>query len=206
MVKLNRVYLKGGEEFLVTGFGKMKSKTGYIDVVSYKLNVVTKIDASYNDTILERVEDFENEFLPKELEPGMKVQAISMGRVIREYTVESIGNGKAVLILTFGAVGRYDTVIAECEVRSDGTLNVPNKETRELCGYDGTAGVEFKLVTPPMERRQKNNSIINSIANKLKCGAIKAGKINRNGNPEVAEELLKLVEELLGEIEIRITE
>lgn len=206
MVKLNKVYLKGGEEFLVTGFGKMKSKTGYIDVVSYKLNVVTKVDASYNDTIVERVEDFENEFLPKELEPGMKVQAISMGRVIREYTVESIGNGKAVLISIFGAVGGYDTVIVECEVRSDGTLNVSNKETRELCGYDGTVGVEFKLVTPPMERRQKNNSIINSIANKLKCGAIKAGKINRNGNPEVAEELLKLVEELLGEIEIRITE
>lgn len=205
MVKLNRVYLKDGSKFLVIGFGKMKSQTGYINVVSYTLDSVAKVDASLGETMVMPLEDFENTHFPELLEPGMRVQGVSMGKVIREYVVESVGNGRAVLKKTFGVSIAQDTLMVNLKLSADGFVTAIDEEKTRECHYIGTAGVDFRLVTKAIERRQANKSVINTIVNKLKCGEIKVGKIDLDGNVEVAQGLLKLVEELEEEIEIRLT-
>lgn len=208
MVKLNKIYIKEGSMVTPLNFSKTKTDSGFIDSIickEVKRTGVNGIFYSFGERVVIPLEDFENTYFPESLEPGMRVQGVSMGKVIREYVVESVGNGRAVLKKTAGVSIAHDILMVNLKLSADGFVTAIDEEKTRECHYIGTAGVDFRLVTKAIERRQANKSVINTIVNKLKCGEIKVGKIDLDGNVEVAQGLLKLVEELEEEIEIRLT-
>lgn len=205
MVKVNRVFLGNGEEVMVTGFARIKSKEGYIEAVTCKeAKAIPKIDSALGDTWVIPLKDFNKEFVPKLLEPGMKVQGVSMGKVIREYVVESVSNGKAVLKMTNGVERGYEIVIANADMelgKGGAVKGITNKRMRQIYGDMGEINVDYRLVTPDIERRMLNKSLINVIVNKLKCNVVRVGSIDLNGDPEAVRVLIKSIDELTKEIE-----
>lgn len=86
MIQIDKHYYYKGNEYVVTGFCKVKTTSGeWVDGVSYK-----KASEESTEIYVRDKEAFEYYFIPTTLEVGDIIIAISMGKVVAEYEVTSI--------------------------------------------------------------------------------------------------------------------
>lgn len=86
MIQIDKHYYYKGNEYVVTGFCKVKTTSGeWVDGVSYK-----KASEESTDIYVRDKEAFEYYFIPTTLEVGDIIIAVSMGRIVAEYEVTSI--------------------------------------------------------------------------------------------------------------------
>ena len=86
MIQIDKHYYYKGNEYVVTGFCKVKTTSGeWVDGVSYK-----KASEESTDIYVRDKEAFECYFIPTTLEVGDIIIAVSMDKVVDEYEVTSI--------------------------------------------------------------------------------------------------------------------
>ena len=86
MIQIDKHYYYKGNEYVVTGFCRVKTPNGeWVDGVSYK-----KASEESTDIYVRDKEAFEYYFIPTTLEVGDIIIAVSMGRIVAEYEVTSI--------------------------------------------------------------------------------------------------------------------
>lgn len=86
MIQIDKHYYYKGNEYVVTGFCRVKTPSGeWVDGVSYK-----KASEESTEIYVRDKEVFEYYFIPTTLEVGDIIIAISMGKIVAEYEVTSI--------------------------------------------------------------------------------------------------------------------
>lgn len=86
MIQIDKHYYYKGNEYVVTGFCRVKTLSGeWVDGVSYK-----KASEESTDIYVRDKEAFDYYFIPTTLEVGDIIIAVSMGKVVAEYEVTSI--------------------------------------------------------------------------------------------------------------------
>lgn len=100
-LKIGKRYTYKNHVYEIVNFGRMKSDKSWVDAVGYK-RVLEDGDEQYEEnidttTIYTRSRAmFEELFLPRILELGDRIVAVSMGKMLRDYTVEKIDNNYSV--------------------------------------------------------------------------------------------------------------
>lgn len=152
MIQIDKHYYYKGNEYVVTGFCKVKTTSGeWVDGVSYK-----KASEESTEIYVRDKEAFEYYFIPTTLEVGDIIIAISMGKVVAEYEVTSIDSESSQA--TAKSPSGIDLIV-NTAVDSDAVV------TKVEGGVPYQADYYYQLAD--MKKRMTNSTIIDKMVSEL---------------------------------------
>lgn len=186
MIQIDKHYYYKGNEYVVTGFCKVKTLSGeWVDGVSYK-----KASEESTEIYVRDKEAFEYYFIPTTLEVGDIIIAVSMGKVVAEYEVTSIDSESSQA--TAKSPSGIDLIV-NTAVDSDAVV------TKVEGGVPYTADYYYQLVN--MRERMKNSTIIDKMVSELSTAATRVQDIPAASNTSYRlEESLKSIQQTLDVI------
>lgn len=165
MIAKDKHYFYKGDEYVVTGFTKMKSTLdgAWVEAVQYKRAI--EVDDPNVELFTREQSDFEYKFIPAVLEVDMEIVAVSMGTLVAEYKVTEVGEDDATALSPSGV----ELVVSK---------NVsPNGEVTKLSGGVGYTA-EYNVMMPDMKKRVSNRTIITDMSSALLDAVVRVQKIS----------------------------
>ena len=185
MIQIDKHYYYKGNEYVVTGFCRVKTPSGeWVDGVSYK-----KASEESTDIYVRDKEAFEYYFIPTTLEVGDIIIAVSMGRVVAEYEVTSIDSESSQA--TAKSPSGIDLIV-NTAVDSDAVV------TKVEGGVPYTADYYYQLDN--MKERMINSIIIDKMVSALSTAATRVQDIPASNTTYSLEESLKSIQQTLDVI------
>ena len=185
MIQIDKHYYYKGNEYVVTGFCKVKTTSGeWVDGVSYK-----KASEESTDIYVRDKEAFEYYFIPTTLEVGDIIIAVSMGKVVAEYEVTSIDSESSQA--TAKSPSGIDLIV-NAAVDSDAVV------TKVKGGVPYTADYYYQLAD--MKKRMINSTIIDKMVSELSNAATRVQDIPASNTTYRLEESLKSIQQTLDVI------
>lgn len=185
MIQIDKHYYYKGNEYVVTGFCKVKTTSGeWVDGVSYK-----KASEESTEIYVRDKEAFEYYFIPTTLEVGDIIIAISMGKVVAEYEVTSIDSESSQA--TAKSPSGIDLIV-NTAVDSDAVV------TKVEGGVPYTADYYYQLDN--MKERMINSIIIDKMVSALSTAATRVQDIPASNTTYRLEESLKSIQQTLDVI------
>ena len=185
MIQIDKHYYYKGNEYVVTGFCRVKTPSGdWVDGVSYK-----KASEESTDIYVRDKEAFEYYFIPTTLEVGDIIIAVSMGRIVAEYEVTSIDSesSQATAKSPSGIV-----LIVNTAVDSDAVV------TKVEGGVPYQADYYYQLAD--MKKRMINSTIIDKMVSELSNAATRVQDIPVSYPTFTLQESLKSIHQTLDVI------
>ena len=185
MIQIDKHYYYKGNEYVVTGFCKVKTTSGeWVDGVSYK-----KASEESTEIYVRDKEAFEYYFIPTTLEVSDIIIAISMGKVVAEYEVTSIDSESSQA--TAKSPSGIDLIV-NTAVDSDAVV------TKVEGGVPYTADYYYQLDN--MKERMINSIIIDKMVSALSTAATRVQDIPASNTTYSLEESLKSIQQTLDVI------
>jgi len=185
MIQIDKHYYYKGNEYVVTGFCKVKTPSGeWVDGVSYK-----KASEESTEIYVRDKEAFEYYFIPTTLEVGDIIIAVSMGKVVAEYEVTSIDSESSQA--TAKSPSGIDLIV-NTAVDSDAVV------TKVEGGVPYTADYYYQLDN--MKERMINSIIIDKMVSTLSTAATRVQDIPASNTTYSLEESLKSIQQTLDVI------
>lgn len=185
MIQIDKHYYYKGNEYVVTGFCKVKTPSGeWVDGVSYK-----KASEESTEIYVRDKEAFEYYFIPTTLEIGDIIIAVSMGKVVAEYEVTSIDSESSQA--TAKSPSGIDLIV-NTAVDSDAVV------TKVEGGVPYTADYYYQLDN--MKERMTNSTIIDKMVSALSTAATRVQDIPASNTTYSLEESLKSIQQTLDVI------
>lgn len=185
MIQIDKHYYYKGNEYVVTGFCKVKKENGeWVDGVSYK-----KASEESTEIYVRDKEAFEYYFIPTTLEVGDIIIAVSMGKVVAEYEVTSIDSESSQA--TAKSPSGIDLIV-NTAVDSDAVV------TKVEGGVPYTADYYYQLDN--MKERMINSIIIDKMVSALSTAATRVQDIPASNTTYSLEESLKSIQQTLDVI------
>lgn len=185
MIQIDKHYYYKGNEYVVTGFCKVKTLSGeWVDGVSYK-----KASEESTEIYVIDKEAFEYYFIPTTLEVGDTIIAVSMGRFVAEYEVTSIDSESSQA--TAKSPSGIDLIV-NTAVDSDAVV------TKVEGGVPYPAYYYYRLAN--MKERMTNSTIIDKMASALSTAATRVQDIPAYNTTYSLEESLKSIKQTLDVI------
>lgn len=185
MIQIDKHYYYKGNEYVVTGFCKVKTPSGeWVDGVSYK-----KASEESTEIYVRDKEAFEYYFIPTTLEVGDIIIAVSMGKVVAEYEVTSIDSESSQA--TAKSPSGIDLIV-NTAVDSDAVV------TKVEGGVPYTADYYYQLDN--MKERMINSIIIDKMVSALSTAATRVQDITASNTTYSLEESLKSIQQTLDVI------
>lgn len=185
MIQIDKHYYYKGNEYVVTGFCKVKTPSGeWVDGVSYK-----KASEESTEIYVRDKEAFEYYFIPTTLEVGDIIIAVSMGKVVAEYEVTSIDSESSQA--TAKSPSGIDLIV-NTAVDSDAVV------TKVEGGVPYTADYYYQLDN--MKERMINSIIIDKMVSALSTAATRVQDIPASNTTYSLEESLKSIQQTLDVI------
>lgn len=182
MIQIDKHYYYKGNEYVVTGFCKVKTTSGeWVDGVSYK-----KASEESTDIYVRDKEAFEYYFIPTTLEVGDIIIAISMGKVVAEYEVTSIDSESSQA--TAKSPSGIDLIV-NTAVDSDAVV------TKVEGGVPYQADYYYQLAD--MKKRMTNSTIIDKMVSELSNAATRVQDIPVSYPTFNLQESLKSIQQTL---------
>lgn len=162
MIQIDKHYYYKGNEYVVTGFCRVKTTSGeWVDGVSYK-----KASEESTDIYVRDKEAFEYYFIPTKLEVGDIIIAVSMGKIVAEYEVTSIDSESSQA--TAKSPSGIDLIV-NTAVDSDAVV------TKVEGGVPYQADYYYQLAD--MKKRMINSTIIDKMVSELSNAATRVQDI-----------------------------
>ena len=188
MIQIDKHYYYKGNEYVVTGFCKVKTTSGeWVDGVSYK-----KASEESTDIYVRDKEAFEYYFIPTTLEVGDIIIAISMGKIVAEYEVTSIDSESSQA--TAKSPSGIDLIV-NTAVDSDAVV------TKVEGGVPYQADYYYQLAD--MKKRMTNSTIIDKMVSELSNAATRVQDIPVSYPTFNLQESLKSIHQTLDAIHNR---
>ena len=185
MIQIDKHYYYKGNEYVVTGFCKVKTTSGeWVDGVSYK-----KASEESTEIYVRDKEAFEYYFIPTTLEVGDIIIAVSMGKVVAEYEVTSIDSESSQA--TAKSPSGIDLIV-NTAVDSDAVV------TKVEGGVPYQADYYYQLAD--MKKRITNSTIIDKMVSALSTAATRVQDIPASNTTYSLEESLKSIQQTLDVI------
>jgi hypothetical protein len=185
MIQIDKHYYYKGNEYVVTGFCKVKTTSGeWVDGVSYK-----KASEESTDIYVRDKEAFEYYFIPTTLEVGDIIIAVSMGKVVAEYEVTSIDSESSQA--TAKSPSGIDLIV-NTAVDSDAVV------TKVEGGVPYQADYYYQLAD--MKKRMINSTIIDKMVSELSNAATRVQDIPVSYPTFNLQESLKSIQQTLDVI------
>lgn len=185
MIQIDKHYYYKGNEYVVTGFCKVKTTSGeWVDGVSYK-----KASEESTEIYVIDKEAFEYYFIPTTLEVGDIIIAISMGKIVAEYEVTSIDSESSQA--TAKSPSGIDLIV-NTAVDSDAVV------TKVEGGVPYQADYYYQL--DDMKKRMINSIIIDKMVSALSNAATRVQDIPASNTTYSLEESLKSIQQTLDVI------
>ena len=185
MIQIDKHYYYKGNEYVVTGFCKVKTTSGeWVDGVSYK-----KASEESTEIYVRDKEAFEYYFIPTTLEVGDIIIAISMGKIVAEYEVTSIDSESSQA--TAKSPSGIDLIV-NTAVDSDAVV------TKVEGGVPYQADYYYQLAD--MKKRMTNSTIIDKMVSALSNAATRVQDIHASNTTYSLEESLKSIQQTLDVI------
>lgn len=182
MIQIDRHYYYKGNEYVVTGFCKVKSSRGeWVNGVSYK-----KTSEESAEVYAISKEMFDHYFIPTTLEVGDMIVGISMGRFVAEYEVVSIDveSSQAIAKNSSGV-----DLIVNTAIDSDAVV------TKVKGGMPYAVVYYYRLAC--MKERMINATIIDKMSSVLSTAATRVQHISTFNNTCSLQESLKSIQQTL---------
>lgn len=185
MIQIDKHYYYKGNEYVVTGFCKVKTPSGeWVDGVSYK-----KASEESTEIYVRDKEAFEYYFIPTTLEVGDIIIAVSMGKVVAEYEVTSIDSESSQA--TAKSPSGIDLIV-NTAVDSDAVV------TKVEGGVPYQADYYYQLAD--MKKRMINSTIIDKMVSELSNAATRVQDIPVSYPTFNLQESLKSIQQTLDVI------
>lgn len=185
MIQIDKHYYYKGNEYVVTGFCKVKTTSGeWVDGVSYK-----KASEESTDIYVRDKEAFEYYFIPTTLEVGDIIIAVSMGKIVAEYEVTSIDSESSQA--TAKSPSGIDLIV-NTAVDSDAVV------TKVEGGVPYQADYYYQLAD--MKKRMINSTIIDKMVSELSNAATRVQDIPVSYPTFNLQESLKSIHQTLDVI------
>lgn len=185
MIQIDKHYYYKGNEYVVTGFCRVKTPSGeWVDGVSYK-----KASEESTDIYVRDKEAFEYYFIPTTLEVGDIIIAVSMGRIVAEYEVTSIDSESSQA--TAKSPSGIDLIV-NTAVDSDAVV------TKVEGGVPYQADYYYQLAD--MKKRMINSTIIDKMVSELSNAATRVQDIPVSYPTFNLQESLKSIHQTLDVI------
>lgn len=185
MIQIDKHYYYKGNEYVVTGFCKVKKENGeWVDGVSYK-----KASEESGDIYIREKESFEYCFIPATLEVGDIIIAVSMGKIVAEYEVKSIDEESSKA--TAKSPSDIELVV-NTAIDSDGVV------TKVEGGMPYQADYYYQLAD--MKKRMINSTIIDKMVSELSNAATRVQDIPVSYPTFNLQESLKSIQQTLDVI------
>lgn len=185
MIQIDKHYYYKGNEYVVTGFCRVKTPSGeWVDGVSYK-----KASEESTDIYVRDKEAFEYYFIPTTLEVGDIIIAVSMGRIVAEYEVTSIDSESSQA--TAKSPSGIDLIV-NTAVDSDAVV------TKVEGGVPYQADYYYQLAD--MKKRMINSTIIDKMVSELSNAATRVQDIPVSYPTFNLQESLKSIQQTLDVI------
>lgn len=185
MIQIDKHYYYKGNEYVVTGFCKVKTLSGeWVDGVSYK-----KASEESTEIYVRDKEAFEYYFIPTTLEVGDIIIAVSMGRIVAEYEVTSIDSESSQA--TAKSPSGIDLIV-NTAVDSDAVV------TKVEGGVPYQADYYYQLAD--MKKRMINSTIIDKMVSELSNAATRVQDIPVSYPTFNLQESLKSIHQTLDVI------
>ena len=185
MIQIDKHYYYKGNEYVVTGFCRVKTSSGeWVDGVSYK-----KASEESTDIYVRDKEAFEYYLIPTTLEVGDIIIAVSMGRIVAEYEVTSIDSESSQA--TAKSPSGIDLIV-NTDVDSDAVV------TKVEGGVPYTADYYYQIVD--MKKRRTNSTIIDKMVSELSNAATRVQDIPVSYPTFNLQESLKSIHQTLDVI------
>ena len=185
MIQIDKHYYYKGNEYVVTGFCRVKTTSGeWVDGVSYK-----KASEESTDIYVRDKEAFEYYFIPTTLEVGDIIIAVSMGRIVAEYEVTSIDSESSQA--TAKSPSGIDLIV-NTAVDSDAVVTKVEGEVPYQADY------YYQLVD--MKKRMINSTIIDKMVSELSNAATRVQDIPVSYPTFNLQESLKSIHQTLDVI------
>lgn len=182
MIQIDKHYYYKGNEYVVTGFCRVKTTSGeWVDGVSYK-----KASEESTDIYVRDKEAFEYYFIPTTLEVGDIIIAVSMGRIVAEYEVTSIDSESSQA--TAKSPSGIDLIV-NTAVDSDAVV------TKVEGGVPYQADYYYQLAD--MKKRMINSTIIDKMVSELSNAATRVKDISVSYPTFNLQESLKSIHQTL---------
>lgn len=165
MIAKDKHYFYKGDEYVVTGFTKMKSTLNgtWVEAVQYKRAI--EVDDPNTELFTRERSDFEYKFIPAVLEADMEIVAVSKGTLVAGYKVTEVGEDNATAI----SPSALELVVSK---------NVsPNGEVTKVSGGVGYTA-EYNVMMPDMKKRVSNRTIITDMSSALLDAVVRAQRIS----------------------------
>lgn len=185
MIQIDKHYYYKGNEYVVTGFCRVKTPSGeWVDGVSYK-----KASEESTEIYVRDKEAFEYYFIPTTLEVGDIIIAVSMGKVVAEYEVTSIDSESSQA--TAKSPSGIDLIV-NTAVDSDAVV------TKVEGGVPYQADYYYQLAD--MKKRMTNSTIIDKMVSELSNAATRVQDIPVSYPTFNLQESLKSIHQTLDAI------
>ena len=185
MIQIDKHYYYKGNEYVVTGFCKVKTTSGeWVDGVSYK-----KASEESTEIYVRDKEAFEHYFIPTTLEVGDIIIAVSMGKIVAEYEVTSIDSESSQA--TAKSPSGIDLIV-NTAVDSDAVV------TKVEGGVPYQADYYYQLAD--MKKRMTNSTIIDKMVSELSNAATRVQDIPVSYPTFNLQESLKSIHQTLDVI------
>lgn len=185
MIQIDKHYYYKGNEYVVTGFCKVKTPSGeWVDGVSYK-----KAPEESTEIYVRDKEAFEYYFIPTTLEVGDIIIAVSMGKIVAEYEVTSIDSDSSQA--TAKSPSGIDLIV-NTAVDSDAVV------TKVEGGVPYQADYYYQLAD--MKKRMINSTIIDKMVSELSNAATRVQDIPVSYPTFNLQESLKSIQQTLDVI------
>lgn len=185
MIQIDKHYYYKGNEYVVTGFCKVKTLSGeWVDGVSYK-----KASEESTEIYVRDKEVFEYYFIPTTLEVGDIIIAVSMGKIVAEYEVTSIDSESSQA--TAKSPSGIDLIV-NTAVDSDAVV------TKVEGGVPYQADYYYQLAD--MKKRMTNSTIIDKMVSELSNAATRVQDIPVSYPTFNLQESLKSIQQTLDVI------
>lgn len=185
MIQIDKHYYYKGNEYVVTGFCKVKTPSGeWVDGVSYK-----KASEESTEIYVRDKEAFEYYFIPTTLEVGDIIIAVSMGKIVAEYEVTSIDSESSQA--TAKSPSGIDLIV-NTAVDSDAVV------TKVEGGVPYTSDYYYQLAN--MKERMTNSTIIDKMVSALSTAVTRVQDIPASNTTYSLEESLKSIQQTLDVI------
>lgn len=185
MIQIDKHYYYKGNEYVVTGFCKVKTTSGeWVDGVSYK-----KASEESTEIYVRDKEAFEYYFIPTTLEVGDIIIAVSMGKIVAEYEVTSIDSESSQA--TAKSPSGIDLIV-NTAVDSDAVV------TKVEGGVPYQADYYYQLAD--MKKRMTNSTIIDKMVSELSNAATRVQDIPVSYPTFNLQESLKSIQQTLDVI------
>lgn len=184
----NEHYFYKCKEYVVIGFTMMKSTLDHkwVEAVQY----VRADDINNNpEPYTRELQDFVNHFCPAKLEVGMQIVGVCMGKIIGNYSVMSVVEDQAWLVVDGEKEPKFQCDVA---VRPNRMINITEGETLQAADYY----VEVRNT----EIAMRNENIIENIRIMLIEASHRITNIERNSNNDAVQAVMTKLENQLQEI------